>query len=121
MRLGLPAEGPGSVAGPGRRLAAVIVDWLCCLLISRAFFDADPWATLAVFALIQVVTVGTMGFGPGHRLFRMRVIALGGGWPGPGKAAVRTAMLCLFIPAVVFDQDRRGLHDRAAGTVLVTT
>jgi len=32
---------------------------------------------------------------------------------------VRSALLCLVIPAVVWDRDGRGLHDTAAGTVLV--
>jgi hypothetical protein len=32
---------------------------------------------------------------------------------------VRTVLLCLLIPAFITDRDQRGLHDRAAGTVLV--
>jgi uncharacterized RDD family membrane protein YckC len=34
-------------------------------------------------------------------------------------AAIRTALLCLAVPALIFDSDSRGLHDRVAGTVLV--
>jgi len=34
-------------------------------------------------------------------------------------ALVRTLLLGLVIPAVVTDDDGRGLHDRAAGTVVV--
>jgi hypothetical protein len=34
-------------------------------------------------------------------------------------AAVRTALLLLVIPAVVWDADGRGLHDRVAGTAIV--
>ena len=41
------------------------------------------------------------------------------GWAGPLPALVRTALLCLVLPAVVYDRDQRGLHDRAAATVLV--
>jgi len=37
------------------------------------------------------------------------------------KAAIRTLMLLLVIPAVVWDSEGRGLHDRAAGTRLVRT
>jgi hypothetical protein len=32
---------------------------------------------------------------------------------------VRTVLLCLAIPALIWDADLRGLHDRAAGTMLV--
>jgi hypothetical protein len=28
-------------------------------------------------------------------------------------------LICLVIPAVIFDADQRGLHDRVRGTVLV--
>ena len=31
----------------------------------------------------------------------------------------RTALLIVVIPAVIWDADQRGLHDKAAGTVLV--
>jgi uncharacterized RDD family membrane protein YckC len=34
-------------------------------------------------------------------------------------AALRTALLMLLIPALISDRDGRGLHDRAAGTVVV--
>ena len=39
--------------------------------------------------------------------------------PGLLRAAARTALLLLVVPAVVQDGDGRGLHDRAAGTVIV--
>jgi len=32
---------------------------------------------------------------------------------------LRTVLLAALVPAVVWDRDRRGLHDRAAGTVVV--
>ena len=33
--------------------------------------------------------------------------------------ALRTALLLLLVPALITDRDGRGLHDRAAGTVVV--
>jgi len=117
--LGLPAGGPGSIADTGRRLAGVTLDWLVCLLVSNAFLDGNPWATLGVFASLHVLTVGTVGSSPGHLLLGMRVQRLGGGWAGPLPAIVRTALLCLAVPALIFDADQRGLHDRVPGTVLV--
>lgn len=119
QRLGRPESGPGSVARVGRRLAAIAVDWLLASLISRAFFGADPWATLAVFAVVQAVLVGTVGYGPGHGLLGLRVERVTGGWAGPWPGLVRAVLLSLAVPALIWDRDQRGLHDRAAGTVLV--
>ena len=36
-RLGLPAEGPGSLAGVGRRLAALAVDWFAAIIVTGLF------------------------------------------------------------------------------------
>ena len=119
MRLGLPASGPGSIAGVGRRLVAVTIDWFSCQLICAAFFGSDPWWTLGLFGVLHVLTVATLGFSPGHRLLGMQVRRMDGGWAGPVPALIRTILLCLAVPALVFDSDSRGLHDRAAGTVLV--
>lgn len=101
----------------GRRLLALLLDWGSCLLVSYAFFDADAWATLAIFAALQVLTVGTIGSSPGHRLFGLRVTRLDGSWAGPLPAAVRTILLCLFVPALIM-VDGRGLHDVAARTTI---
>ncbi len=118
-RFGLPDEGSGSVARVPRRLAALTLDWLACLLVSNAFFDGDPWATLGVFAAVQVLTVGTVGASPGHALLGLRLRRLDGGWAGPLPALARTLLLCVVVPAVVYDRDQRGLHDRVARTILV--
>ena len=145
-RLGLPASGRGSLAGAGRRTAALLVDWVACLLISAALFPGaraaafslvrgDPMATLAIFALENVVLVGTVGHTLGHRVLDLRVRTAAtapdagtGGTadptapdraPGLVRAALRTVLLLLVVPAVVQDADGRGLHDRAAGTAIV--
>jgi hypothetical protein len=131
--LGLPASGPGSLAPLSRRIVALAVDWALCLAISTGFFGADPMATLAVFAAENLLLVGTIGSTVGHRLLGMQVRPVPPAGPAvrrgatvpdvvaPGalRAAVRTVLLCLVIPAVVWDADGRSLHDRAAGTVLV--
>jgi len=137
-RLGLPPEGPGSLARLGRRVAALAVDWVACLAISAAFFPAagasgfflsqgDPMATLGIFALENVLLVGTVGNTLGHRLFGLRVrratvppvAGASAVPPNVFLALVRTALLCLVVPAVVWDGDGRGLHDRVAGTAIV--
>jgi uncharacterized RDD family membrane protein YckC len=119
QRLGLPPTGPGSVARIPRRLGALAIDWAATVVIAIAFFDYEPLATMAVFAVIHVLFIPTIGGSPGHRILGMRLQLEGGGWTGLWRPIVRTLLLVLVIPAVIWDPDQRGLHDRAAGTVLV--
>ena len=127
QRLGLPESGPGSISGPGRRLAAITVDWFAAVLISRLIFpgvnyatQGSSWRVLATFGVMITVLVWLSGASLGQRLLGIRVVSLGRtGRVGLGAAVLRTALLCLVIPAVVFDRDQRGLHDRAARTVVV--
>jgi len=66
-RLGLPEEGPGSIAPIGRRLAAVFIDWILSVLIAYGLIAhrdtqlAENWA-LAVFAVVSLlaVSLGTL-------------------------------------------------------------
>jgi uncharacterized RDD family membrane protein YckC len=119
-RLGRPEEGSGAVAGWGRRLAGICVDWAVALLVAHAFLG--PWRSfgpLAVLLAMHVLLVGTAGSSLGHRLLGVRVERVHGGLPGPLRAAARAVLLCLLLPALISDGDRRGLHDRAAGTVPV--
>jgi hypothetical protein len=140
-RLGLPPEGSGALAPLGRRVLALAVDWTVCLLIAATFFPVErsgfyltrgaPTATLAIFLLENVLLVGTVGFTLGHRLLGLRVrraavppagaapLTDTGRPPGLLSGLVRGLLLCLVVPAVVWDSDGRGLHDRAAGTAIV--
>jgi uncharacterized RDD family membrane protein YckC len=118
-RIGLARTGSGSLAPLGRRVWAILIDWACAVLISIAFFAYDPIATIVVFAIVQMVFIPTLGGSPGHRLLGMRVLRVGGTWPGLWRPIVRTLLIVLVIPAVIWDADNRGLHDKAAGTVLV--
>ncbi|MFD5542026.1 RDD family protein [Streptomyces sp. NPDC127079] len=123
-QLGLPEHGPGSVARPGRRLGALLVDWGLCVLIAYGLITkgyspaTSNWALL-VFLVLGVLTVGTVGFTPGKRLFGLRVVGVETGRVQPLRALARTVLLCLAIPALVWDRDGRGLHDRLAKTVEV--
>ncbi|MCG2623879.1 RDD family protein [Arthrobacter sp. I2-34] len=121
-RLGLPQGGSGSIARPGRRVAALCIDWGMSYLIALLLAggnQGNEFLILAVFAAEQIMLVGTLGYSFGHRLLGIHVRKLDGGAPGPLAAIVRTLLLCLVVPALVFDPDQRGLHDRAMGTVLV--
>lgn len=123
-RLGLPEHGSGSVAGFGRRLGAILVDWLICVwAIAQGLFGADTltasWVGLAVFAAENILLVGTTGATLGMRLFGIRVAGLRPGRPYFVAILIRTVLLCLAVPALIWDRDNRGIHDRVAGTVVL--
>jgi uncharacterized RDD family membrane protein YckC len=124
-RLGLPQTGPGSVARFGRRLVAVCIDWALCLLIARALLSGTDgrteWATLAVFTVENLLLVSTAGQTFGHRIMGIRLTRLDGGAPGLARSAGRAVLLSLAVPALIWDRDQRGLHDRFLGTVLRRT
>lgn len=117
-RLGLPASGSGSIARLGRRVGALFIDYGAAYLIS-GFYGWDSLAILAIFAIIQIVFLPTLQGSPGHRILGMRLVQVDGSWVGLWRPILRTALLIVVIPAVVWDADQRGLHDKAAGTVLV--
>lgn len=122
-RLGLPETGPRSVVRPGRRIVGILIDWGVAYLLSWAFFPTsqgtDPFVTLGIFAALQYLFLLVVNGSLGHLIVRARVVPLTGGYLGVWRPAVRTVMLCLAIPALIWDRDQRGLHDKAAGTVLV--
>lgn len=118
-RLGLPESGPGSLAKLGRRILAIGIDWALALLVSQAFAGGDSTVTLAVFAVMQLLLVATLGYSVGHRVLGLQVRRLDGQYVGLGRSFIRVLLIMLVIPATIWDGDNRGLQDKAAGTVLV--
>lgn len=117
--MGRPEAGPGSIARPGRRIAAVLVDFAFCYALYALFFFGSSSASLIIFAVEQVALIVAFGGSLGHLLFGMRVVTLQNRRAGVWRPVLRTALLVLLIPAVIWDSDQRGLHDVFAGTVLV--
>jgi uncharacterized RDD family membrane protein YckC len=124
--------GPMSVAPMSRRLIALIVDWLLCALIVSSLtghilfgsaqdphYFAAQYGTLALFAFEVYLLTAISGLTVGKRLLRIRAIRTNGGNPGFTWAALRTVLLLFVIPACLTDRDLRGLHDRAADTIVV--
>ena len=120
--LGLPADGPGSLAGFGQRLGAFAVDAVAAGLVAGLVTAPElpgNWSLLS-FVLITVGFLAATGQTPG-----MRVLGLRLAHPRPGqrlalwRAVVRTALLALLVPALVVDADGRGLHDRLTDTAVV--
>jgi uncharacterized RDD family membrane protein YckC len=115
------------VARFGKRLLALVVDWLACQLVVALIAGREVWtggsgtslAVLGVFVLEQTVLVGLLGYSLGHRLAGIRVARLDGHPMGLLRGLGRAVLVALVVPPLVMDRDARGLHDLAAGTVVV--
>lgn len=129
-RLGLPESGSTSVARVGRRIGALLIDYVAASIIATGFFGYDQFALpteagltmfapMIIFAVLQILFIPTLGGSPGHRILGMRVVRFGGGWVGLWRPIVRTLLLVIVLPAVIWDADQRGLHDKLAGTILI--
>jgi uncharacterized RDD family membrane protein YckC len=128
----MPREGAGAMGRFGRRLLGVLVDWTLCQLIASALFrvplpftgvatGGQSLVLLGIFALENLLLVGTLGYTVGHRIVGLQVRSMDGQAVRPVQALVRTVLLCLFLPAMFWDRDGRGLHDKAAGTLIART
>ncbi|MFV0406890.1 MAG: RDD family protein [Propioniciclava sp.] len=125
--LGLPDSGAGSVAPWGTRLGALIVDWGASMTIAVGAFGAGvlteqgwrAWMILVVYGVQKAVLTGLTGSSFGQLITGAGVVQLDGSRIGWWRAAVRAALICLVIPAVVIGSDRRGLDDLLLGTVVV--
>jgi uncharacterized RDD family membrane protein YckC len=110
------------VAGIGARLGALVVDWGACEIIALTIFRSHAavqlW-TLVFFAAETWLLTGLTGATLGKRLLRLRVVRLDGRPVGLVSALVRTVLLLLVVPPLVVDSDLRGLHDRAARTIVL--
>ena len=125
QRLGLPANGPGSVASWGRRVLALVIDWFASLLVAalltRAFDLGDAWSTwlpLVVFWLESSIGVSLAAGSFGQVALRIAVRRTDGSALDPAGALLRQLLICLVVPPVVYNRDNRGLHDLAVRTVV---
>jgi hypothetical protein len=125
--LGLPESGPGSLASMGRRLAALMIDWLisyglAALAMAFGVFSERMLATavLVVWFLLGLVAVRLFSFTPGQLVLGLQVASVDGRVPvGLGRLAMRGLLLATVIPALFTDSDGRGLQDRLSGTAVL--
>lgn len=128
--IGLPAAGPGSLAPTGRRVAAFLLDVFASGLVASLFVRRPDLPGLAShlpgqWSLVPLAVDYLAGLLLAGRSFGMyltglRVIRVDASLPiGPLRALVRTALLLALIPALVADQDFRGLHDRLTNTAVI--
>ena len=109
-----------------RRVSALVVDWAVCTLvvvfvIGAAQWRDDPAAGLYVtglFVLESAVFTTLLGGSFGKLATRLRVMRD----DAPGQplelipALVRSVLIALVVPPLVFRPDGRGLHDLAVKT-----
>jgi uncharacterized RDD family membrane protein YckC len=124
QRLGLPVDGTGSAASWGRRILALFIDWIASSLVAAVISNAlsvgpDTERLLPLLVFLVEVTLFTASLGGsfGQLALRMVVARLDGRPVTFLNALVRTVLICLVIPPVVFNRDNRGLHDLAVGTI----
>ena len=77
----------------------------------------QEWVTLAVFFAEVSLFTGLVGGSFGQLAVRVGIVRLDGKPVTILNAMVRTFLICLVIPPVVFNPDRRGIHDLVVGTI----
>lgn len=127
QRLGLPVAGRGSVAGWGRRFLALLVDWIASVLVAAVVVGPrvlssrgwEAWAPMLVFLVEATALTALAGGSFGQLVVRVAVVRSDRRPVSLLAALLRTAMVCLVVPPLIYDRDQRGLHDLATGTVAV--
>lgn len=125
--LGFPESGRGSVASWGSRLGALMIDWSASMLVAMGLFGTAvltgsgwrTWMTMAVFFVEKSLLTALTGSSFGQLISGVGVTTTNGRPIGAVRAVIRTALICLVIPAVVVGRDRRALNDLLLGTVAV--
>jgi uncharacterized RDD family membrane protein YckC len=126
-QLGLPEHGSRSLARLGRRLVALLADWLLAYglaALAMTFGLISPRllssAILVIWLVLGMLAVRLFEFTPGQFALGLRVASVDERLHvGLGRAAVRGVLIALVIPALFVDVDGRGLQDRLTGTAVV--
>ena len=111
----------------GRRLAALIVDWLLCYGLAALGMTlglisprALSTAILVVWLVLGAVAVRLFSFTPGQFALGLRVASVDNRLNvGLGRAAARGLLIALVVPALFIDLDGRGIQDRVTSTAVV--
>jgi uncharacterized RDD family membrane protein YckC len=129
QKIGLPQSGPGSLPTTGPRFMAFVVDAVAASLVAAlfvhhhggSFADKLPGSwSLIPLAIDYLGGSLVAGRTLGMYLFGLRLVRVDRDVPvDPGRLVIRTVLLFLLVPAVIFDRDGRGLHDRLTETAVV--
>ena len=126
QRLGFPETGPGSVSSVGRKAVALMIDWLTAVVIAKSLGQSmDPSQSsllvLEIFAAQVILSTALAGASFGQRILGIGVMTIDKKRLPIPRILIRTALICLVIPAVVYDRDNRGYHDKAVNSVVIRT
>lgn len=127
QRLGLRKSGSGSLATTGRRIIALLVDWLIAYGLGAlgVSIGLGSMATLSTVVLVVWLVLGALsvrlfGFTPGQWALGLMVMSIDDRQHvGIGRAAARGLLIALVIPALFSDADGRGVQDRVTHTAVV--
>ena len=105
------------MATTGRRVVALFIDWFAAMVVARALVGTpestlESFATLGIFAIEVALLTWLWGSSFGQRIVGIRVVGRARRL-GLTGSMLRTILICLLIPPLVWDSDGRGLHDRA--------
>ena len=111
-----------AVVGDGALVSGIVFEALnnAGYLGKKLLVDGQ-FAALSLLALAYLIGLVINGSTFGMAILGLRVTMDDGSKAGLYAIGMRTVLLFLVIPAVVWDQDGRGLHDRIAHTMIVTT
>jgi uncharacterized RDD family membrane protein YckC len=100
------------------------LDWTAGILVTHLAFpdlvygsESFAAATLGVFAIEVTLLTAATGSSFGYKIVGIKLISISPASVRFLKVLVRTALLCLVVPALIWDRDGRGLHDKAVGTI----
>lgn len=119
------SAGAGAAFEPpslARRFGALVIDWVLCLLVATFFGDPvrDGWPPVLVLIFEYGLFIGAFAQTPGMWVTGLRCVSYAdGGRIGVARALLRGLLLCLVVPPLIMDDQRRGLHDRMTGSIVV--
>lgn len=107
-----------------RRIGALVVDWAACTLVTVVVLGPDRysgsssgWVVLGIFALESALGTALAGGSFGQLACGIRVLRIDGRPLSLFGALLRSVLVCLVIPPLVFRPETgRGLHDLATGS-----
>lgn len=116
-----------NIASWPRRIGALFIDWFIAVFTSAGIarthvLPASPLENLIVtgFFVVEVgILTGLLGASIGKRVMGIAVVNEQGGAIGIPRALLRSALICLVIPVLLQTDHRRGLHDVAAGSIVI--
>jgi uncharacterized RDD family membrane protein YckC len=116
-----------TVAGFGRRVLALLIDWLIAYGLAELGMSLGWWnrgmlstALMAIWFVLGAVSVRLFSFTPGQLALGLMVVSVDNRQHvGIGRAVVRGVLVALVVPPLFTDSDGRGIQDRLTNTAVV--